>query len=241
MKQFWYIEKKENQKFAMVGCSNWAEANSRIEFEELAFYKNDDFYHVFAYATAFTEIAVFGDKNWTFQPQFIKFKFATKDYQKEDKDKNKVDVKQSRLEKWLCSLFDELEEGKFFKGWLNLKDDPYCDIFVSKELKGIPIDQSVLSQMMMMSVEMEEITPSKLTAEDITVTSSSGGFGGKGFARGQSELEKIEDRLKFLLKQVEPIAPQPINNLHELCTLMENPELGGKLASILQLVGDLIH
>jgi phosphatidylserine/phosphatidylglycerophosphate/cardiolipin synthase-like enzyme len=49
-KDFWYIAPKEGQKYAIVGSSNWSDTASKVEFDELGFISEDDFYHVYAYA-----------------------------------------------------------------------------------------------------------------------------------------------------------------------------------------------
>lgn len=242
MKQFWYIEPKEGQKYANIGCSGWNEANSRIEFDELVFIKDDDFYHVFAYATAFTEIQNFNNKSWKFEPQLVKFRVARKDYQKEDRDKNKVDVKQSRLEKWLCSLFQESEEGLVYRGWINLKDDSYCDLFVTKELKGIPIDDVVLKQMMAMSLEWELLTepPTKINLEeDIKLPNGKGGYG-KEYAKTQTESQKLSDRVKFVCEQFTLATEEPITNLNEIRLLLADDKKRGMAVSLLEICSALI-
>ncbi|QLE54826.1 hypothetical protein [Nostoc sp. TCL26-01] len=225
MKQFWYIEPKGDNKYASVGCSDWHDANSKIEFSELGFCQDDDFYHVFAYATKFSEIQVFNDKNWKFEPQLVKFKVAKKDYQKEDREKNKVDVKQSRLERWLCHLFNGLEEGVIYSGFINLKDDPYCDLFTKGvDFDGNPIDPLVLTQMLKMSVVIKPVeSPEQIKPEDIKAPNSKSGFSKGGYSGkpAQTELEKLSDRLSFVCSQVNAMGEGvPVENLAQLADIL---------------------
>ncbi|MBD2494997.1 hypothetical protein [Nostoc sp. FACHB-280] len=180
-RQFWFMAPKEGTKYASVGCSDWSDAYSKLEFAELAFCQDDDFYHVYAYATKFTEIQDFNDKKWKFEPYHIKFKVAKRDYQKEDKDKNKVEVKQSRLEKWICHLFTGLVEGAVYSGFINLQDDLYCDLFVTgKDIDGKDIDPMVLTQMQKMSVGLTLVeSPTHILAEDLKVPQGKGAYFGE--------------------------------------------------------------
>ncbi|MBH8553404.1 hypothetical protein I8751_13670 [Nostocaceae cyanobacterium CENA357] len=240
MKQMYYIEKKEGDKFALVGCSEWSEANSVISFDELGFCQDDGFYHCFAYATKVTEIGCFGDKNWKFEPQLVKFKLAKKDYQKEDKQKNKVDVKQSRLERWLCDLFNGLEEGVIYKGFINLKDDPYCDLFITKiDPKGQPIPEPLLKQMLSMSVDIEPVeTPEHIKPEDIKAPNGKGswGKGGYGGKPGQTEIEKLTDRMSFICSQVNAMNEGiPVENLAQLADVLSGAENKKAIREVLDL------
>jgi len=223
-RQFWFMPPKEGQKFASAGCSDWADAYSKLEFTELAFCKDDDFYHVYAHATKFTEIQDFNDKKWKFEPCCIKFRVAKKDYQKEDKEKNKVDVKQSRLEKWICHLFTGLVEGQVYSGFINLQDDLYCDLFVSgKDIDGKPIDPMVLTQMQKMSVALNLVeSPVHITADDVKVPAGkSGGFTKGGGRPAQAESEKLADRMKFVCEQVNAMGEGvPVENLAQLSDLI---------------------
>lgn len=215
MKQFWYIDPKKDDKYALVGCSDWTEAYSKFEFDELGFTSDDGFYHLFAYATKFTEINKYGERNWKFEPQLIKLKVARKDYQKEDRDKNKVDVKQSRLEKWVCSLFDSLSNGIVYSGFINLQDDSMCDIFVSGTgLKGEKLDPAVLAQMMSMSASVTPLfePPQHLDIADIKTPSSNGYYNKGGYGGGkpvQTELERLADKLAFVCEQINKCGVEP--------------------------------
>ncbi|MFN6484539.1 MULTISPECIES: hypothetical protein [unclassified Nostoc] len=228
MKQFFYIEPKQNDKYALVGCTDWTNAYSNFEFSELGFCKDDDFYHLFAYATRFTEINKFGDNNWKFEPQLIKMKVARRDYQKENKDKVKLDVKQSRLEKWLCFMFDKLEEEQFYSGFLSLKDDLMCETFVTGlGMRGEVIDPGVLAQMMSMSASLSPLleAPVHISAEDVQPPNYKGKSGGYGGKPAQTEKEKLQDRLTFICEQVNKFSDGiQVENFAQLIDVIEASE-----------------
>ncbi|MCM0593449.1 MAG: hypothetical protein KA716_25930 [Gloeotrichia echinulata DEX184] len=90
-----------------------------------------------------------------------------------------------------------------------------------------------------MSMSFEVTEPSKLNKEDITVLVSGGG--GKGYPKGQSEFERLNDKLKFVLLQVTPALGVPPSNLNDLATMLEDPLQSGRVATILQLVNDLMR
>jgi hypothetical protein len=224
-KDFWYIAPKEGQKYAMIGSSNWSDTASKVEFDELGFISEDDFYHVYAYATKFKGIASFGDKSWEFKPQLVKFRVARKDHEKEDKEKKKVVVTQSRLEKWICSLFGRLEEGKIYSGFINLQDDEFCLTLATgiDHNTGNQIPEEVLRQMEKMQAYVVEVTePKHVLAEDIEIPKGKKGGFGYGGSKGQTELEKLNDRVAFICQQLGFISPElKISNLAEIHEAMQ--------------------
>ncbi|MDZ7968744.1 MAG: hypothetical protein RM368_27965 [Nostoc sp. DedSLP03] len=227
MKDFYYIEPKKDDKFALVGSSDWTQVYSVIEFAELGFCSDDNFYHLFAYATRFTNINKFGDKNWEFEPQLIKMKVAKKDYQKEDKDKNKVNVAQSRLEKWICWMLDARDPSVIYSGFIKLQDDPMCEMFLTGiGLAGEQIDETVLNQMLKMSAIFDPVAePQYIKPEDVQPPkgfSNKGGYSGKP---AQTELERLRDRLAFVCEQINKMDDSiPVENLAQLADVLSIAE-----------------
>lgn len=247
MKQFYYIEPRKDDKYALVGCSDWSDAYSKFEFTELGFCKDDGFFHIFAYATRFTEINKYGEKNWKFEPQLIKMKVARKDYQKEDKDKNKVDVKQSRLEKWICWMLTELDDSQFYSGFINLQDDVMCDIFVSGlGMKGETIDPAVLDQMMSMSALLSALLepPTHISTEDVqppNYKSKNSGWSGSGRS-AQTEKEKLQDRLTFICEQVNQSNDGiSVENFAQLIDAIETSENSQRIKEIIAYCTSLMY
>ncbi|WP_375501671.1 hypothetical protein [uncultured Nostoc sp.] len=246
MKQFYYIEPKKDDKYALVGNTDWANAYSMLEFTELGFCKDDDFYHLFAYAKKFTEINKYGDNNWKFEPQLIKMKVARKDYQKENKDKVKTDVKQSRLEKWICFMLDKLDDNQFYSGFISLKDDSMCETFITGlGMRGENIDAAVLAQMMSMSVSLLPLLepPIHISTEDVQAPNyknkGSGGFGGKPV---QTEKEKLQDRLAFICEQVNKLSDGiPVENFAQLVDVIEASENPQGIKEIINLCTSLMY
>ncbi|MEH2172194.1 hypothetical protein [Nostoc sp.] len=223
MKDFYYIEPKKDDKFALVGNTDWTQAYSIFEFAELGFCSDDTFYHLFAYATGFTGINKFSEKNWKFEPQLIKMKVARKNYQKEDKEKNKVDVAQSRLEKWICWLLDSMDSSLIYSGFIKLQDDAMCDIFISGiGISGEQIDPTTLNQMLKMSAIFNPVAePQYIKPEDVQLPkgfSNKGGYSGKP---AQTELERLRDRLAFVCEQINKMDDSiPVENLAQLADVL---------------------
>nr|MBD2342525.1 hypothetical protein [Calothrix sp. FACHB-156] len=220
-----YVAPKENQKYASIGCSDWSQLHTKFVFDELAFISDDNFYHVFAHATEISNIEDFNNRSWKFDKGLVKFRVAKKDYEKEDKEKKKVAVAQSRLEKWVCKLFAEREEGVTYHGFINLQDDKYCELFVSgKDDDGSQIEPTMLARMEKMSATLEPVeTVEHLSPEDFVLPTGKGGFSKGGFGgKGQTELEKLNDRVAFICTQVNAMSDCPaISDLGQLADLLE--------------------
>jgi hypothetical protein len=239
VKSFWYIPAKEGQKYAIVGCSEWANAYAEMHFSELKFISDDDFYHVYAYATNFAGVENFNDKNWKFEPQLVKFRVARRNYQKDDKNKGKVDVKQSRLEKWLCHLFSEMDEDSAYSGFLALKDDSQLESFITNtDVKGEPLDPVIRNFLLQKAVLLEPIeTLQHIKPEDIEIPKGKTGYG-KGYGKpAQTELEKLNDRLTFICQQVNAYSTIQAENIPQLIDLMgDNPNIEAIFKSCLEIM-----
>ncbi|MBW4689608.1 MAG: hypothetical protein KME40_32080 [Komarekiella atlantica HA4396-MV6] len=231
---------KEGNKYAYVGTSNWAEANSQIDFSELGFCDDDSFYYVFAYVTKFNGIAKLRDDSWSFEPQLIQFKVAKKDYEKTDKEGKQQKVVQSRLEKWLCKLFDELDEG-IYSGSLSLQDCSMVESFVTGlDNSGKPVDPTTLKIMQGTYASLELVEkPEKVLPEDIK-TPSGKSYSKGGYAKGQTELEKLNDRVSFICQQVNNQTSIPVENFAQLVDILEISPEKETISKILSLCTSLM-
>lgn len=222
---FWYNAPKDGSKYASLGCNSWAEVNSKVEFKELGFCSDDDFYYVFTYATKFTDVGKIGDKDFKLEPQLLTFKVARKDYQKWDsKEKKQVPAQQSRVEKWVCKIFSSLEQGSIYKGEIHLQDCGLIDAFITGiDSSGKPVDPLSLEFMQSNMKRFELVDASEhVLADDIKTPEGKSGWSGKGGAKAQSELEKLNDRTAFLLSQVNQIdASLDVKNIYELAKAMD--------------------
>lgn len=193
---FWY-NKKDDEKAANLSCTNWEEVNSKIEFTELGFTSDDTFYLIVANATKFSDCIKMGEKDFTLTEQLVKFKVAKKDYVKKDwKTKADTNIVQSRVEKWICKIFDNLNAELRYQGFLHLQDGNFIENFLTgKDQDGKEIPAETLKWMATSYEKLEEVEEKLITSDLLNMPTykSSGGF-----SRGQSEKEKIEDRLKIL-------------------------------------------
>lgn len=242
-RQFWYMSPKEGEKFASVGCSDWNDTSSELTFEELGYVHDDDWIHFYAFATKFTDIQDFNNKNWKFEPGFIKFKVAKHDYQKENKEKQKVDVKQSELEKWINLQFPATLSGAIFSGFISLKTNPYHKMLLeNKDHTGkelVPEMANMLMAGMLTLTLIEE--PTKIKPEDIALPQGKGGFK-YGGAKGQTELEKLNDRVAFLCDQINKCGEAtPVTNVYEICTIHNFSKQPHLIAEVLKTCTSLMQ
>lgn len=192
---FWY-NKKDDEKIANLSSTNWHECNSKFEFNELGFTSDDGFYLVVANAIKFSDVNKMGEKDFTLDEQLIKFKVARKDYTKRDfKTKQDIQVVQSRTEKWLCQVLEELDATKRYKGFLHMQDGNFLDNFLTgKDMDGKDILPETLSWMKSSYQLLEEVEVDKVVNELLTMPAAKS-YG--GFSKGQSEKEKLNDRLSI--------------------------------------------
>lgn len=193
---FWY-NKKDDAKLANLACSEWKEVNSKIEFDELGFARDESFYYIYSKVNRFTDVMKMGDKDFKIGKELVTFKIARKDYTKKDwKTKVDVQVPQSRVEKWVCSVFDVLDATKRYKGFLDLQDGNYLDTLLSgRSPEGKELQPEFLEMMQSTYRDFKE-TESKEIGDDLIVVPA--GYSGSSYSKGQTEIEKIKDRIAIL-------------------------------------------
>ena len=243
---FWYNPPKDS-KFASLNCSDWKQVNSKIEFDELRFCSSDEFYYIYARCSKFSGVQKMGEKDFTIdsktEPVFLTFKVARKDYDKWDyKEKKQVPTEQSRLEKWICKIVDGLDPTKAYTGKLDLQDSNILDIYLSGlDTGGNPIDENLLKTMQATSVSLEPIEPTHISDDEVKLpvdNKTKGSFGG---SKGQTELERLNDRLAFMCQQVCKIDESiTVSNLFELCKILDHEKFGKDAGLVLNFSTDLM-
>ncbi|MGB3650866.1 MAG: hypothetical protein WBA41_06600 [Rivularia sp. (in: cyanobacteria)] len=200
---FWY-NKKDDAKIATLACNDWLESNSKVEFNELGFTSDDTFYLIVADATKFTDVLKMGDKDFKISNEIVQFKVARKNYVKKDwKTKADVSITQSRVEEFVCSIFDNLNSELRYKGFINLQDGNYLNnLLTGKAVDGQIIPENMLEMMKSTYLLFEEIEESKIT-NDLLSMPASKGF--SSYSKGQTEAEKIKDRVAFVDSQIKEV------------------------------------
>jgi len=194
-----YNVPKDGAKFSSVAFTDMTSVNSEIKFDELRFIADDDFYHLYLNAHKFTDLVKVGDKDWKFTEQLTSFKIARKNYEKwSQKDQKKLPVEQSRVEKLVCKIFDNLDPAVTYTGFLQLQDGNGIDAILTGVMNGRDVSEMVPTLLETYG-SFEVGTADKITDADVVAPKKSGGSYG---AKAQTEFEKLNDRLSFIKTQI---------------------------------------
>jgi hypothetical protein len=197
-----YNEGKDGSKFATIAITDWSTVNSSVEFDELRFASDDDFYYLFAQATKFTDVLKVGDKDWKFSPQLVTFSAARKTVQKWNKaEGKKVDTPQSDVERLVCFLLDKLDAEKAYGGFISLQNTNFIKTAIEgKDAQGKDVPEVVREQILGTLGSLYEVETELIPKDDIKVPAKKAW--GNGGSKGQTELEKLGDRLTFIAGQL---------------------------------------
>lgn len=203
---------EEGKKFSTLNPNyekeswSWNTLASTLEFSELRFAINDDFYFIYAMADKLTDFKNFKDMKAPWIPTLVTFPVARKDYEQYSKAAGKkVTVAQSRLEKVVCLLLEALDPTKSYSGELYLMDTNTLDQILTKtDKKGQPMSDEKVAGLLETCGSFEEVeAPEKIVDADVICPAQkarSGGFGTT--VNMQPELEKLNDRIKFIASQI---------------------------------------
>lgn len=185
---------KEGSKFSSFYVMNWEEINSPIEFSELRFCKDDDYYYIYAFVTKFQDIIKAKEKEWKFSPQLMSFEVARKPVSRNGKE-----ASQFAVEKLVCYALDRLDEAKSYKGNLCLQQAGFIATVVDGvDMQGKSVPDAVREQIAATVYSFEETEAKEISAEDVKAKKA--WF--KSAGKVQTEYEKLGDRLKFVADQL---------------------------------------
>jgi hypothetical protein len=226
---FWYNEPKQDEKFSHLYRSDWNECNASIMFTELGIKENDTFYFLYMYADSVNDVTKIGAaRDWKFPTgELTTLKIAKKTYQKQDfKTKQQVTVEQHRVEKLFCNLLAKYDLDKVYSGSLFMQDGNIVDMLIdAKDGSGKPIASETINMMSQPYLTLEVVEKPehiKLTEIDLP-TIGSGNSGTKGYS--QSELNKLNDRLNFIIAQLKLALPdESIENIADIYRICNNPD-----------------
>lgn len=176
--------------------ADWNTANSTFEFSAARLLKLDDGSIVVGMqATNITGVA--GNVKVEY-PFACAVTIHTGEYEIYDaKSKGKVKVQQSNLEKVFLKAFAEaaVDFDKVYTGRIAFALNP---VFAGDFLDG-SVPMSVFMKNAWAVTDADEAAINSI--KDLRLESSKNGSKGGGYAKGQSELEKLNDRVKFIQLQ----------------------------------------
>jgi len=239
----WYNAPKDGAKFSSVAFTDMNSVNSEIQFDELRFTSDDEFYHLYFNATKFGDIVKVGDKDWKFTEQLTSIKIARKNYEKwSSKEGKKVPTEQSRVEKLVCKIFDDLDSTVSYQGFLQLQDGNGIDAILTGTMNGKDVS-AMVPTLLETYASFTPTDANKITDADVVAPKKSGGSYG---AKAQTELEKLNDRLSFIRTQLTVVYPDfQVLSVHSITPLgiaTQLEDLGDQeaIAQALHLCFDLM-
>lgn len=218
---FYYSPAKEDSGFASISSTRWKEANSRVQFEEMAISEGDDAYYLSGWCTGFTDIKNFRDQAWQFNPGLIALKVSKKDYSRTYNGETK-NYAQSALEKIICEELATWDKSKIYSGTLNLTN---MDTYEPDEWANVDeiMKKALIASMLKLKPVIGELK--YLTNKKFEVSSAETKPGrGSGRIEPVSEYDKLKSKEKFLLEKYQEYYPEDkLEKLCDLVALVERP------------------
>jgi hypothetical protein len=126
----------------------------------------------------------------------------------------KKQIEQSKLEMFLCDRISNLNWEKAYSGHIRFRFDGMLAYLLDPNQK-MPDEMRVSEEKA--AIDLTELSEITIQPEELKV-------GGKSFAggsKGQSEYEKLSDRVKFILDQMKLMFPNSkLDNINDLVVLM---------------------
>jgi hypothetical protein len=220
---FWYNVASEGSKFNSVACTDWNQINSMVTFDEVAVKSDDEFYYFFGWASNVTDVIKVGEKNFNWEPQLLTLKIARKNYQKYDRNlKKKVDAEQSTVEKLICKLVETYDLSKVYKTAIQVQNSNLVKMLADGvDTVGNPMSKELYDQMSGSYLTMTEVLqPIHIKPDELQLPSKGNWGGSKG---GQSESERLADRMLFINQQVKLAFPGiEISSVADICATLES-------------------
>jgi hypothetical protein len=203
--------------YASLNATDWSQVSSRAVFEEFCLIESDDHVHLAGYASDFDGIKKMNareaggglNRDWKFEPSNVAVKFAKKTYKKWDSvAKKQIDAEPSRTEQYYAKVLSNFEAGKVYSGKFLLKDDAYMDMVIKGvDPFGKPIPQENLDVLNAGFFSIQEVAePIRIKPDDIKIPQAKQ-WGSRG-SSGQSEYDKLTDRIKFIKEQMAIADPE---------------------------------
>lgn len=196
------------------------------------------------YVTKATGITKYGaEKDWTMPSEVTLLKIAHITYQKKDyKTKETTTVNPSECEKMYASLFENLDLSKVYSGSAWFTNSPQVkQINDGVSAKGKPLDNDIKESLLETYWSIEIVDePEKLKVDGLEIPKSYSSY--SGGRSSQSESDKINDRLKFVITQLKTMFPdKEISTIQDISLLLNDPKTAGNAATALDLCKDFIR
>jgi hypothetical protein len=192
-----YNAPKDGEKFSTIAFMDWNQINSTIDFEEFRFCSNDEYYYVFGVCNSVTDVIKSGDKDWRMpKGEKLMLKIARKPV-KRKKDTPEVHYE---VEKLMVMQLEKIDPTKAYAGQITLQQNGFVSMIVSGlDPAGKPVPQEQVDAFSSGFFSVTEKEIELIQDADMIIPKGWSGFGGKA---GQTELEKLGDRLTFIRNQI---------------------------------------
>lgn len=223
---YWYNEVGKDEKYAVINAGKMDEMNSSIEASEVVVRKDDTFYYLFGQFNKMTDIKKYGNNDWRFEPQLAQIKFAHKNYEKYDKvKKSNIAIEQHNIEKLASKILSTLDESIVYKAILNIQDSNIVKMLVEeKDATGNPIAPQTYSSLLISYFYfvpvLDEPQYIDIGAIKLPVKNTGNGWGSGG-SKAQSEYDKLNDRVKFIIEQTKLAYPDSnVSNVMDVTNML---------------------
>jgi hypothetical protein len=197
-----YSDPRKDSVFANVKPKDWNDANFTLKATEMRFLVTATSVFIFAMAEDVGEVVKWvdskKDESFKWQPQLICIELHAKPYKKW---KAKEETQPAKVEQWACKKIGELDHTKAYKGMIAFQNNPMLDMFITGiAANGQTLPPETLAMMESTAWQVEETDTTLVPADKVAAPKSGGGsWGGSS---GQTELEKLNDRLEFIKQQL---------------------------------------
>ena len=203
---FFLDEPKDGEKFSSIRPIKWTEVSTVLSFDELRVASSDGKHRLFMVLNKDIK-ALAKDASGKSSPvEKTTGVLLQLDSKRKPTTWQGKTTEVSRMEAFLNSQIDKLDNSKSYKGSIALQDSPMLEMLISgTDATGQPIEPGFAATAWAMIWNLQETEPNLIKPEDCTAPK--GGSGSWGGSKGQTELEKLNDRLEFFRIQVAKVDP----------------------------------
>ncbi|HEY9658536.1 MAG TPA: hypothetical protein V6C65_08810, partial [Allocoleopsis sp.] len=155
----------------------------------------------------FSDLVKMGEKDWRFEPQLITLQVAKAETVKfyDFKQKKQSERNQSFVEKLVCYALKDCDPGKAYKGFMVLQKAGAIELALAGvDTSGNPMPELVREQLLATAFKLEETDTTLIPVDEVKVKEKKAW---SSSSKGQTEKEKMNDRLTFLIEQIRGYKP----------------------------------
>ncbi|MDF0553400.1 hypothetical protein [Kamptonema sp. UHCC 0994] len=218
---FWYNPPKNGSQFAELNCSDYSKTSAWFEFEEVKVTITDDAITFYGLCSRAGDIKQKGNDAFAIQNQLIAISVHRKDYTKRkqvDGTWKDVPVVVTKDESVVVKAVESLglDPNKTYKGTVNLGISLNDERVLLEGIKanGQKVSKELFADTVQGIVYLEE--REAVALKDASYSASSkGGNSSWGGSKGQTEVERLNERWEFTKKMLAPFSDD-CNNLGDL-------------------------